>query len=118
MSTGQISKKLHINNIPGWMQADPYIQLGYRAQTDSFLACLFSLFYPHNEFVNSWSHLIRAIFYATLLLSRASSVLFVDVDVSSTDARIVQMYIAGTSACLFFSVCGSFYIWYPEADSK
>lgn len=44
---------LHIDHLPEWMRADPYINYGYRRESNSFRECFESLFYPHNELVNT-----------------------------------------------------------------
>jgi len=87
------------------MQADPLIKYGYRAESNSFLECFWSLFYFHNEFVNTWSHLLPAIFFLTLLLVTDYEILYGLVAVSWIDNLMIQVYIAGTAACLLLSVC-------------
>lgn len=59
---------LHIDHLPEWMRADPYINYSYRQESNSFRECFESLFYPHNELMNTWSHLLPAFFFLTLLL--------------------------------------------------
>lgn len=99
----QLLKTLNFDRTPKWMQVDPYIRYGYRPQLDSFLLSISSLFYLHNELVNTWTHLIPAVLYASLLLNTTSG-LFVKDHVSATDVFVIQIYILGTSICLFLSV--------------
>lgn len=95
---------LHIDHLPEWMRADPYIKCGYRRESNSFRECFESLFYPHNEFVNTWSHLLPAFFFLALLFETDYLVLY-GAEVSWADSMIVQTYVAGTAACLVLSVC-------------
>lgn len=95
---------LHFEDLPQWMQIDPYIQHGYRRQLDSFHACFWSLFYPHNELVNTWSHLLPACFYLALLLAADYSAFLGGAQVSTADNLAFQTYVAGTAGCLFLSV--------------
>lgn len=95
---------LHIDHLPGWMRADPYIKCGYRRESNSFRECFESLFYPHNEFVNTWSHLLPAFFFLAVLLE-TDYLVFYGAEVSWADSMIVQTYVAGTAACLVLSVC-------------
>ncbi|SLM38216.1 Hly-III-related [Lasallia pustulata] len=94
---------LHFNDLPQWMQIDPYIQQGYRRQLDSFRACFWSLFYTHNELVNTWSHLLPAFFYLALLLATDYSIFLGGAKVSTPDNLAFQTYVAGTAGCLLLS---------------
>ena len=99
---------LHYKDLPQWMQIDPYIQQGYRRQLDSFRACFWSLFYTHNELVNTWSHLLPAFFYLALLLATDYSVFLGGAKVSTPDNLAFQTYVAGTAGCLLLSVRASY----------
>ena len=102
---------LHWNDIPPWMQIDPYIRRGYRRQLDSLSACFWSLFYLHNEFVNTWSHLLPALFYLSALIDFEWDLFFYQHRnepgqvVRREDNVIVQIYAVGTVICLLASVC-------------
>ena len=99
---------LHWDDIPPWMQIDPYIRRGYRRQLDSLPACFWSLFYPHNEFVNTWSHLLPALFYLSALVGVEWGLLFrfeAEQVVRQEDNVMVQFYAVGTVICLLASVC-------------
>jgi len=95
---------LHFNDVSTWMQADPHIKYGYRAESNSFLECFWSLFYFHNEFVNIWSHLLPAFFFLTLLLVTDYEIRYGLDPVSGMDSLVVQIYVAGTATCLLLSV--------------
>lgn len=92
-------------DLPQWMQSDPYILRGYRCQLDSFSACVQSIFYLHNESVNIWSHLSPTLAYLAVLLATDYSALHTGVDLSTADNTILQTYVFCCISCLAFSVC-------------
>lgn len=100
------SKQLvfHISHLPKWMQLDPYIMYWYRPQLDSFEECFWSLFYLHNESINTWSHLLPGVYFIALLVMVEYWVSHLPFDVTLTDVLAIQTYIAGTAGCLIFSV--------------
>lgn len=85
------------------MKVDEYIKHGYRPELNSFTACFRSLFYVHNELVNTWSHLLPALFYLALLLGLDFWSLHSGVKVSTTDNAFFQVYIGATASCLILS---------------
>ncbi|MCJ1288480.1 hypothetical protein MMC34_000008 [Xylographa carneopallida] len=98
-----ISHILSWEDLPQWMQSDPYIRSGYRGQLDSFGACFRSIFYLHNESVNIWSHIIPTCCYLAVLLATDYSILHNGVQLSSADNTVIQTYVAGSIVCLVFS---------------
>ena len=100
----RVVRVLHFDELPQWMQIDPYIKMGYRQPSNSFKACFLSLFYPHNEFVSTWSHLLPGLFFSGLLILGDYPLLHNISDVSRADNLAVQMYVCGTIGCLFLSV--------------
>ena len=102
-----IHQVLHWDDLPPWMQIDPYIRRGYRRQLNSFHACYQSLFYPHNELVNTWSHLLPGLMYVGMLLSVDVKIFRYDLEsvkVNRTDERVIQIYVVCKVICLLFSV--------------
>ncbi|PLB52249.1 HlyIII-domain-containing protein [Aspergillus steynii IBT 23096] len=99
------SKQLvfHISHLPKWMQLDPYIVHWYRPQLDSFEECFWSLFYLHNESINTWSHLLPGAYFVALLLMVEYWVSHLPFNVTLADVLAIQTYIAGTAGCLIFS---------------
>ena len=100
----------HFDELPEWMQCDPYIKYGYRRPQNSSRACFWSLFYAHNELVNTWSHLLPACFFLLLLLVSDCSIFYEAAHISRADIAIVHMYICGTTVCLYLSVGGPAFI--------
>lgn len=103
-----IERILHFDNLPHWMQTDPHIKYGYRQELRGFAKCFWSLFYVHNEFVNTWSHLLPGVFFLALFLGTGYSILYGTAEFSKIDHLVIQIYVAGTAACLLLSVCLSF----------
>ncbi|KAA8642799.1 hemolysin-III family protein [Aspergillus tanneri] len=93
----------HISQVPEWMQWDPYIVHGYRPQLGSFEDCFWSLFYLHNEFINTWSHLLPGLYFMALLVMAEYWISYVPLDVAFSDILAIQMYMAGSAGCLIFS---------------
>ena len=101
---------LHWDELPHWMQVDPYIRRGYRRQLHSIAASFWSLFYPHNELVNIWSHLLPACFYLSALLGVDWELFGRELEARQVrweDKAMIQIYVGGTVICLLASVCGS-----------
>lgn len=92
------------DELPDWMKIDPHIRSGYRWQLHSFEGCFKSLFYRHNELVNTWSHLIPGLCSLGLLVQADYSALHDGADISFVDKLVVQLYLAGTAGCLLLSV--------------
>ena len=106
-TTDIIQQVLDWDDLPTWMQIDPFIRRGYRRELNSFHACLRSLFYLHNELINTWSHLIPAMVYLAMWMGFDVSIFRYDLKDSTTclaDWTIVQIYVAGTMICLGLSV--------------
>lgn len=103
-ATTSLQHTLSWEDLPSWMQSDPYIRRGYRRQLNSFSACLWSIFHLHNESVNIWSHLLPTLFYLSVLLATDYSILHNGVDISTADNAVIQTYVFGSIMCLIFSV--------------
>ena len=112
---------LHYNELPPWMRGDPYIKHGYRRPLASFSRCFWSLFYTHNELVNTWSHLLPGLLFAALLVDVDGWVgLGFDVkgevfgkakQIEWADKVVMRVYVAGTAGCLFLSVSGTLFLF-------
>ena len=115
-----IQHVLSWDDIPTWMQIDPYIRRGYRRQLDTLSACFWSLFYPHNELVNTWSHLLPALFYLSGLVGVEWGLLFrIKAEKASKqeDNAMIQLYAVGTVICLLASVCRYLFLFSPTLSS-
>ena len=105
--TDIIQQVIDWDDLPRWMQIDPYIRRGYRRELNSFHACLRSLFYLHNELINTWSHLVPALAYLAMLMGFDVKVFQYDLKDSTTclaDWTTIQIYVVGTMICLGLSV--------------
>ena len=96
---------LHIHQCPSWMQDDQLISMGYRLQQDSYIGCLASLFYAHNETVSTWSHLIMGCFFLSLSIWGLWFTYAYDHGYLLADLLAFQTYLVGATLCLMFSVC-------------
>ena len=103
-TTEALRSLLIFEDLPEWMQGDPYIRRGYRKQLNSLRECYKSLFYFHNESVNIWSHLLAGVFFFAVLLTTDYSIFYSVPEISVPDAAAVQFYLAGATGCLFLSV--------------
>ncbi|KAI8827154.1 putative hemolysin-III channel protein Izh2 [Fimicolochytrium jonesii] len=57
-------KTLHFNELLPWQQDDYYIHTGYRPLQDSYIGCIRTLSYIHNETGNIFSHKLGALLFA------------------------------------------------------
>lgn len=97
-----------------WNTTNIHIRRGYRPRLGSFRACLQSIVYLHNEFVNIWSHLVPTLVYLAVLLTVDHSALYDGIDMSAADNAVMNTYITGFILGLIFSVCRR----RPEAMEK
>lgn len=100
-----VQRILDWEELPQWMRVDPHIRRGYRSQQNSFSACLRSLTYPHNELMNTWSHLLPGLYFCLLLVGADYWMIHTEADIPLHDKFVLQLYIAGTAGCLLLSVC-------------
>ena len=104
-SSNAIQHVLHYDQLPKWMKVDSYIRLGYRRQQGSFRDCFLSLFYFHNEFVNTWSHLLPAMIFSgfILLIYLGVETIYSGIKIRAMDEAVFLLYVVCTMACLLFS---------------
>jgi len=103
-----MERTVHWEELPDWMRIDGLIRHGYRRQLNSFGACFQSLFYPHNELINIWSHLLPGLCYLTFLLGADDWILREQTNLLASHQPIIKLYVAGTAGCLLLSVCDLF----------
>ncbi|OJJ43150.1 hypothetical protein ASPZODRAFT_136707 [Penicilliopsis zonata CBS 506.65] len=95
---------LKLEELPNWIDTNPFILSGYRPESRSWWKCVASWAYFHNESANIWSHLIPA---ALLLLGQ--SIIYRHVRakygdrLSSFDWSIVSLQLLMGFACLLIS---------------
>ncbi|KAI8372253.1 hemolysin-III related-domain-containing protein [Choanephora cucurbitarum] len=90
------------HEIPSWMQDNVFITDGYRRQTNSYVECLKSLFYLHNESVNIWSHLLAFMLFVGFAVQFVWTKPFVDT-LTAFDYTYFFVFILGACACLGLS---------------
>ncbi|CAG8513436.1 44341_t:CDS:2 [Gigaspora margarita] len=61
------------SELPHWLKDNVDIITGYRRPTYSYIKCMRSLFYLHNESVNIWSHLTGALIFIILSITTSFS---------------------------------------------
>lgn len=88
--------------LPNWLQDNNDIIRGYRRPTFSYLKCIKSLFYLHNESVNIWSHLFGAILFAGLSLA-THFYLMDHPTLKQSDYIAFYCFMAGAMICLGLS---------------
>jgi adiponectin receptor len=86
---------------------DAHMQQHFNQNTNSFVDCFWQVFVLHNESVNIWSHLIPAVYFLALLLGFQDFIFHLEIpsNISKLDMMIIRIYLAGTTICLFSSVC-------------
>lgn len=89
--------------IPGWQQDNEYILSGYRPHTESFIRCIKSLAYIHNETINIYSHLIGAAFFATAPVYFYSTLTTDDMKVTRGDIIVFSTFFYGVAVCFLLS---------------
>ena len=66
ISLGKGNQLLSWEEIPEWSKDNEYIHSRYRPICDSYLSCLRSCFYVHNETGNIYSHLLATLWMVAL----------------------------------------------------
>ncbi|CCK72977.1 PAQR-type receptor KNAG_0M01240 [Huiozyma naganishii CBS 8797] len=102
-ATKKITKRIYTwNEIPEWQKDNEHIIDGYVRETNSFLKCVHSLFYLHNESVNVYSHLIPALcFFSVLFLNKYCVKSFETT--SLVDYLFIDLFFLGAFTCLILS---------------
>lgn len=93
----------HWTQIPGWQQDNEYILSGYRSHTESFIRCIKSLAYIHNETINIYSHLIGAAFFSTAPAYFYTTLTTDDMKVTRGDIIVFSTFFYGVAVCFLLS---------------
>ncbi|KAI9316248.1 hemolysin-III related-domain-containing protein [Dichotomocladium elegans] len=88
--------------LPNWLRDNIFITSGYRQPQGSYVGCLKSLFYLHNESVNIWSHLFGLFLFLGLGIHFLWARPFED-NLKTLDYVYFYCFIAGAMVCLGFS---------------
>lgn len=59
----KVRKNCNFHALPHWLQDNDFLHHGHRPPTNSFWACLKSIFRVHTETVNIWTHLLGKIIF-------------------------------------------------------
>ncbi|KAI1323315.1 hemolysin-III channel protein Izh2 [Xylariaceae sp. FL0255] len=92
------------DDLPPWQRDNEYITSGYRAQSNSYIRSLSSIFGIHNESVNIWTHALGSVvlvpltvwFLYSQLAPRYASAGFMD-------EVVFACFLGGAAACLGMS---------------
>jgi hypothetical protein len=103
-----LDQLVDIHNLPAWMQKEAHILRGYRPEFKSFRRCYHSLWYIHNETVNTWSHLLTGSGFLLFLAWTGLPEFRGQFNCTDGELRALQVYLLGTSLCLYFSVIPRF----------
>ncbi|ORZ06711.1 pPR-type GPCR protein [Absidia repens] len=95
-------KILRWDELPPWMQDNHYITDNYRRPTGSYIDCVKTIFYLHNEYVNIWSHLLGFLLFVGLGIHFVWLQPFSD-SLTWFDYIYFFVFIAGALTCLGFS---------------
>ncbi|KAF0450710.1 putative hemolysin-III channel protein Izh2 [Gigaspora margarita] len=90
------------SELPHWLKDNVDILTGYRRPTYSYIKCMRSLFYLHNESVNIWSHLTGALIFIILSITTSFS-LSAYPSITPLDFLVQYSFLAGVLLCLTFS---------------
>ncbi|TEY85322.1 hypothetical protein BOTCAL_0014g00520 [Botryotinia calthae] len=111
-----LGKIVDFYHLPDWMQKDAHITRGYRTGTKSFRACFHSLWYLHNESVDTWSHLISGTAFLAMLLWSFLPALHGQSDTPAGPLHAARCQLVATTICLYLSAfyhcvsCHSFHV--------
>ncbi|KAJ1561141.1 Adiponectin receptor protein 1, partial [Nowakowskiella sp. JEL0078] len=90
-------------DLPNWRQDNMYVLTGYWHTTGSYIGCLKSLFFVHNETGNIYTHLVGTMTFSVFLF--ISFQVFTPVFESTkwSDVLVVSLFLFGGVVCLALS---------------
>lgn len=99
-------RKLHSwDEIPEWQQDNCYILHGYVKETSSFIKCLESLTFLHNESVNIYTHLIPGVMYFSAMVYFLTHYVEIYDTTTWADNAAFSVFAFGAAAALTLSSC-------------
>ncbi|CAG8530492.1 15766_t:CDS:2 [Dentiscutata erythropus] len=104
------------SELPHWLQDNVDIITGYRRPTYSYIKCVRSLFYLHNESVNIWSHLVGAVIFIIILITTYFS-LSAYSSITPWDFVVQYSFLVGVLLCLTFSTLFHSFMCHSEMIS-
>ncbi|KAI8874393.1 HlyIII-domain-containing protein [Ramicandelaber brevisporus] len=97
---------LHFDQLPEWMRDNHFIRSGYRAPTFSYMGCIRSLFFLHNETGNVMTHLFGGLLFIALGWHAWST--FLQQAKSWNEVAVVYVFIC--AAIMTLSLSASFHL--------
>ena len=95
----RIRKLLHFHELEEWRKDNEWIWTGYRVSDNTYISCIESLLFIHNESGNIYSHLFGALFFACLAVYTFTYV----VKQTLFDQLVFVAFFFGVIFCLTFS---------------
>lgn len=91
------------DDLPAWRRDNAYILSGYRADSNSYLGSLKSLFWLHNESVNIWTHLLGSLVFPVVGLFLYQIIVPRYPSANSSDILVFTCFFGGAAICLGMS---------------
>lgn len=91
------------HELPTWLQDNPSIHSGYRAQSNSYLKSFQSLSYMHNESVNIYTHLFGCFLFFLIATYSFRHIASRYSESTNEDVYVFACFFAGAIACLGMS---------------
>ncbi|KAJ9049518.1 hypothetical protein DSO57_1023647 [Entomophthora muscae] len=105
MEKSPVGNICDFHHLPQWAKDNHYIWTGYRTLTNSYVGCVKTLLFLHNETGNILSHLFGFLVLSGLIYYN-HWIAFVGTDMGFWDKAVVDIFLASTAACLG---CSSFF---------
>ncbi|KAM3471474.1 hypothetical protein MY8738_009309 [Beauveria namnaoensis] len=99
----QTPRLLFFHELPFWQQDNEHILSGYRPTSGSAWTSFTSLRYVNNQTVNTYSHLIGALFFLLLPIHVHHDIFSRQPDAQKEDVLVVSIYCVGVAVCFIFS---------------
>ncbi|KAG9510127.1 Adiponectin receptor protein [Fragariocoptes setiger] len=92
------AKLNHFTQQPHWLRDNHYLHHGHRPPTESFVSCVKSAFFMHNETLNIWTHFLPCFLFVFLFMKTLGAP-----NLSGTDKFVIGSFLTGAFLCHMFS---------------
>ncbi|KAM3449641.1 hypothetical protein MY3296_006725 [Beauveria thailandica] len=99
----QTPRLLFFHELPPWQQDNEHILSGYRPTSGSARMSFTSLLYLNNQTVNTYSHLLGALFFLLLPFYFYHDIFSRQPGAQQEDVLVVSIYCLGVAVCFVFS---------------